>query len=651
MTSNISSQGKTTSSAYVSDAPGSPKYKVIPLLTVGDEVPLLTNTFSSTTAPTVSSSKLFAFTGVPDGTGATQVKINGKTYNYVWVNHELRSSVTTDISSTATGEKITGARVSLYVFDEDWNVIGGKNLIEQIIDSTGTYTLDPVSGQYKNSQGSAIAPFDRFCSGYLADSGFVDSTNNEVPIYFAPEEGGNTSRAWAVTPDGKAVALDGLGRYAKENVVAASQYRAIGSNKTVLLSTEDFADGELYMWVGEQSVEDPNGFKNGDLYVLKVDGTEFEGDITTEGTKKTATWTKVDQSAVLNATDLSTFVNSTGKSTSFQRLEDIAEDPNKPGTFYFVSTGTNNKKGQGAAAGSAATPEEAENPYGRLYRFSLNPNDPTGTINDFELLLKGGPGKGVSYDNIVVDKSGKVLIQEDLANAFAENIVKQEEREAGIWAYDTKKDKVKPLFSLDENAAGSQYNDLNIPGEWETSGIIEVGLQTVKNRSAYLFDVQAHSIKDTSVLKGSYAEGGQLVLAVPSASSRNEKNVFSVQKDDDDDDNDDQDKDSKKQTFRFKLKSRAKSQSGVHEYGCIKVDDDEGGIDHDKDSKTPNLKPGENGYEAAALLRKQIIFATLADGLGGDSSCELTFDFGAKFLFYQITNFSKSSQSIVFGTG
>jgi len=38
-----------------------------------------------------------------------------------------------------------------------------------------------------------------------------------------------------------------------------------------------------------------------------------------------------------------------------------------------------------------------------LYRFSLNPDDPTGSISNFELVLEGGPGKGVSYDNIDVD--------------------------------------------------------------------------------------------------------------------------------------------------------------------------------------------------------------------------------------------------------
>jgi glycerophosphoryl diester phosphodiesterase len=106
MAGDISTQGRTSEPAYVSDAPGSPKYQVIPLLTAGDEVPLLTSTFSTTTAPTFDSSQLFAFTGAPNATGTTQVKIEGKTYNYVWVNHGLAGGVTTNISTTATGKTI-----------------------------------------------------------------------------------------------------------------------------------------------------------------------------------------------------------------------------------------------------------------------------------------------------------------------------------------------------------------------------------------------------------------------------------------------------------------------------------------------------------------------------------------------------------------
>jgi Ca2+-binding RTX toxin-like protein len=509
--------GKTTAASYVVNAPTSPEYQTIPLLTVGDEVPLLTG--SSLNSLTKVDGKTFAFTGIPDGMGVYQANGN----YYVFINHELGNTTVTDISTTVAG-KIQGARVSLLVFDKDWNAIGGKNLIESAVDTTGTYTLNTTTGLYTSTTGSTLASFGRFCSAYLAQSGFVDASGKDAPIFFAPEESGNTSRGWAVGPDGVALGLDGLGRYAKENVVAASQYRATNSDKTVLFSGEDNADGELYMWVGQQTAADPNGFKNGDLYVLRVGGADFEGQLP-QSIALGATWVKVDKSAVFDADGkplatgdaLSTFANSAGKSTNFQRIEDFGEDPSNPGTFYFVTTGTTNKQGQGGAAGVAATPAEAEDPYGRLYRFSLNPSDPTAPVSNFEFVLRGGPGSGNSYDNLVVDKNGNVIIQED-ETSFGGALMLAENREAAIWSYNLASKAFNPLFYINEDAAGTQFNNPLAKGQWETSGIVEVP-GTGAGPSSYLFDVQAHTVLNatgsTAVLNGNHAEGGQLILTVP----------------------------------------------------------------------------------------------------------------------------------------
>ncbi len=533
--------GKTSSLPYVNNVPGTPDFQILPLITTGDEVPLLTNTFSSTLAPTVSTTQRFALTGIPDGIGTQRVTVGGKTYNYVWVNQEIPESVFTEISSTAPGQKIKGARVSLFVFDESWNVIGGKNLIDSATDATGTYTLNTSTGLYQstvngvttNLQASGDGSFGRFCSAFLADTGFVDKTGKPVPVFFAPEESGNTSRGWAVTTDGNAVALDGLGRYAKENVVAPLQFRdtTVGS-KTVLFSTEDNADGELYMWVGTKTAADPNGFKNGDLYVLKVEGADYVGQVA-EGVQKKATWTKVDKSAVFNAdgtpkpngVDLSTFANAAGNSTNFQRIEDFAEDPTKPGTFYFVTTGTAQKPGTTSAGTNnvniAATPAEAEDPYGKLYRFTLNTTDPTAAISNFEVVLTGGPGKGASYDNIVVDRNGNVQLMED-ETAFGGALYAAENREAGVFSFNPNSKVVTQLFSLDENAAGAQFNNPAAKGQWESSGIVEIPSTNVAGTSGFLFDVQAHTVPGTAdgqavsaTNPNRYAEGGQLILALP----------------------------------------------------------------------------------------------------------------------------------------
>lgn len=527
---------KTTANSYVTNVPGNVDYDVTPLLTVGDEVPLLEGDFGDFTA---SEDQTFAFTGIPDGTGVFETE----DANYVFVNHELSAEaevdtgtleapdvqiqpVTTDISSTIDGQ-IQGARVSVFQFDKDWNVIGGKNLIETAVDSTGEYALDTTSGNYVNSEGETLpdaGAFSRFCSGYLATYGFEGG-----PIWFTAEESDETSRGWAVTPDGIAQALDGLGRYSKENVVAPTEYRADNSDQTVLLSTEDFADGELYMFVGQQTEADPNGFTDGDLYTLDVEGADSEGQVSEGPTA--AGWTLVPDDVALNpdGTVLSDYVNTEGRSTNFQRLEDIAEDPNNPGTFYFATTGTAEKLGGDVEDNTddAATPEEAENPYGRLYRFSLNPDDPTGAVSDFELLQEGGPGAGVSYDNIVVDSNGKVLIQED-ETAFGGDVMLEENRDARVYSYDIASDEITPILELDENAAGEQFNNVvdpgepaeEIPGEWETSGVIELDPNAQPGQSSYLLDVQAHTVVNdedsTEVLNGNHVQGGQLLKAEPS---------------------------------------------------------------------------------------------------------------------------------------
>ncbi|WP_242028642.1 esterase-like activity of phytase family protein, partial [Anabaena sp. FACHB-1250] len=514
--------GRTTAPAYVNKLPQGAQYALVPLLTVGDEVPLLQGAFGSFTT---SATDKFAFTGIPDGLGIYETA----TGYYVFVSHELGSTTKSDFSTTVTGQ-ITGARVSLFQFDKNWKVIGGKNLIEKAVDSTGTELgkiTFTTSGADIVSLTSTIPGFGRFCSSFLAESGFEGG-----PVFFAPEESDGNSRGWAVTPDGTAQALDGLGRFSKENVIAASQYRATNSNKTVLLSTEDTGDGELYMFVGNQTAADPNGFKDGDLYVLKV--TDYSGETLIEGVKVGATWVKVDRSVVYNTQatedraddvakttglDLSNWVNASGRSTNFRRLEDIAEDPNNPGTFYFVTTGTNNKV-DGTTTTVAA---EAENPYGKMYRFSLNAADPTGAISNFELVLTGGPNTGVSYDNIVVDKNGKIAIQED-TTAFGGSVMAAQNRDAQIWSYDIATDTVKSLFEINQQAAGNAY-DIGT-GAWESSGIVELPQNSLTGVSGYLFDVQAHGLNNTAdpnqpnILNGAHVEGGQLLAAVPQVADK-----------------------------------------------------------------------------------------------------------------------------------
>jgi glycerophosphoryl diester phosphodiesterase len=482
--------GRTNAQPYLFDLTGS--YLVIPLVTVGEEMPMLTDSFDDYTP----SGENFAFSGIPDGLGLYETA----DYNYLYVNHELSANHSTPLSSQ-TADHINGARVSLLTFDKNWQLVGGRNLIEQAVADGETYVLDLTSGDYLDSQGgllnAAYGPnFSRFCTGYLATEGFLDQAGQPAPIWFAPEEVSPHGRGWAVYPNGTAVALDGLGRYSKEQVYAAAQYRADNAGQTVLLSTEDLADGELYLFVGQQTADDPNGFTNGDLYVLRVDGFDYE--TMDEGESLTGKWTPVPDTIALDSGPvLSDWVNADGRSTNFRRLEDLHEDPNQPGTFYFATTGST------ASPPGSSTPD---NLYGKLYTFTLNPQDPTGDMT-IELVLTGGPDTGVSYDNLTVDSAGKVIIQEDRAGGGG-IIMAAQQRYARVLDFDPITGSVTFLFEA--NQAGIDPGSAADFGNWETSGIIEAGFDSQTGRSIYLLTVQAHSLNDPT-----YIQSGQLILLLP----------------------------------------------------------------------------------------------------------------------------------------
>ncbi len=486
--------GRSPDTPYLIDLSGS--YKLLPLLTNGDEVPLLIGSFPTFTA---SLTQTFTMIGRPDGLGLYPL---GDFY-YLFVNHELGSSLVTGFSQTEPGQ-IKGARVSLFVFDEQWRLVGGKNLIETAVDNGVTYTLNRLTGDYEDDADGVLnngRNFSVFCSGSLAQTGFVDGSGDAMPVWFAPQEDGSgDARGWAVWANGTAVPLPGLGRYAKEQIVPASQYRAANAGQTILLATEDNPDGEIYLYAGAQTPADPNGFSDGRLYVLRVSdqlGNPFAYETMKTTDTLTGTWTAVPQDIALGtAAALSDWVNADQRSTNFRRPEDMHEDPNHPGTFYFVTTGRSD-----IPPGSVMP----DNAYGKLYRFTLNPADPTAPM-PLTFLLEGGPDTGVSYDNITLDSHGQVLIQEDRATIEATAVLTNQMRYGRVLTYDPVAQTTRFLFELNQGVidpgAAADY------GRWESSGIIEAGVDARTGQSLYLLDVQAHSLPDPITV-----EGGQILLA------------------------------------------------------------------------------------------------------------------------------------------
>jgi 2',3'-cyclic-nucleotide 2'-phosphodiesterase (5'-nucleotidase family) len=214
---------------YAQNVPGGQDYAFQALLTVGDDLPLLEGDW-----PTLSPSDTLTY-NLPASLGSIAVQDNGDSY-WVWVNHDLAGAEST---SLGTG-LIKGARVSLLQFDADWNVIGGKNLIDLLVAADGTeFALNAVTGDYEDDQANPLS-IDGLAGGSLAAAGF------DSPIWF--------SGGWAVSPDGVAEAIGALS--GATQVVAASGLRKPTDGQTVLLSSNGDA---IQMWASGEppAVGDP----------------------------------------------------------------------------------------------------------------------------------------------------------------------------------------------------------------------------------------------------------------------------------------------------------------------------------------------------------------------------------------------------------
>jgi len=637
--------GITSAFAYVDNVSGGQNFELTPLLTVGDEVALLDGTSItgvdgnpidpdgtsfSMAADSISFSTddtlTFAMAGIPEGLGLQTVTgDDGATYYAVFMNHEfsgndrfatvsdgletyletdLGQPDITDFSSTVEGQ-FSGSRVSFFLFDEDWNAVGAKPLIETIVHQGVTYDLTlrndftdiDADGEFEENEDTSLitssyfdadgnelrmvthAGLSRFCSGYLSESGFVDpATGETISVYFNGEEVSD-GIAFAHLANGTSYSLPGLGSYAFENVVASQQYRPTGadgilgpeddSEYTVLFGTDDYSfgpgDGEMFMYVGKVDAESDdflqrNGLSSNpddfSLYVMRVlddDGNVFPGEAIPEDQPFTLEWVEVPDAVALGDTsldpsltgvapiDLQTYINGTDgdgalRSTNFRRPEDIHEDPNSLGSFYFVPTGDGtDDPAELPADGSIGTAND--NDFGTLYGFNLSLDDAgTPELAEITKLLSGGfdengNDKGISYDNIVVDSNGNVVIQEDVTRK-GDEVLEAENRNNGIVSYNLAAnagvvgtDEVEILFEIDQAVEGDLF-DTEL-GAWETSGIVEVDGAALPGQSSYLFDVQAHSIEISDfedeagkaaaleTMGGQYDEGGQLILAVP----------------------------------------------------------------------------------------------------------------------------------------
>jgi secreted PhoX family phosphatase len=340
--------------------------------------------------------------------------------------------------------------------------------------------------------------FVRFCSGSLSyrDAGF------DRPIYFAGEESsgagtfdGRGGLAIAIF-DGELHTLPKFGRFPWENTLAQPKR----GDRTTLIGMEDgpsSPDNQLYMYVGLKErtrTATPmrrNGLDNGKLYAFVSTTPGITGEPQFTSGSIEGNWAEIPNAEALSDVELEAAADAIG-AFGFIRTEDGAFDPDNPDVYYFVTTGDGNG-----------------NRLGRLYRMTLDANDPTGhttidLIYNADAIIAAGGDIAISPDNLSVS-SDYIMINED-GTGSSRAVMTQKGRDGSVWRLDKHNGyaatRVAELFP-----PGRDANFGITSGVWETTGVLSVkGF----GNDAWLVNVQAHA--PTAAPAANTVEDGQLVL-------------------------------------------------------------------------------------------------------------------------------------------
>jgi hypothetical protein len=425
----------------------------------------------------------YQMSGIPDGLGAYRSRgdddDNGRSRDVtVVMNHELGRSFPNNPPDV-------DARITRLEIDR-----GNHSVL------AAEYLFDGNEG------------FERFCSATLMTidgDPFYFTGEEAVPIAGQPPGPAHDGSSIVMDPDtGMWVETEHFGHFQHENVVP------LRLSKWVFLTSEDdFRPGPSYMYAyisdtfngGIRGVE-------GSLHVWKADNSaKNQSSAVLKGESIPGTFVPLTQAENADSTALK--AAATAKDGfEFDRLEDIAAQPNVRGRTFIADTGK--------------PPATAR---GRVYQFDVDPRNPTKAT--LKMILNGDAPDNddlINPDNM--GASGRVLmIQEDRESAFRDPPFAGGFARVMEYNFNT-----QTLRSVARVATPAPLR----PGTWESSGIIDAS--DTLGRGWWLLDVQAHSTTapqpgPTLVPGSSTGEDGQLLaMFVPGSGGGGG--------DDDDDDDD-----------------------------------------------------------------------------------------------------------------
>ncbi|WP_017301148.1 esterase-like activity of phytase family protein [Nodosilinea nodulosa] len=475
-------------------------YTVDPLFTTGE-------TYGGYTPP-----------GVFDGLGAFALDDNTIR---VLANHELASTAGYAYQ-LANGTELTGGRVSYFDIDKDSLAVVDAGLAYDTIYNRAGEIVDEAAdlefGGLNRLCSAQLIPANQFGAGM----GIVDN------IFFTGEEtSGGTEYALDVAT-GELWAVPALGFAAWESVTEIDTGSA---DKVAFLIGDDRAPAPMTLYVGEKnalgdgSFLDRNGLAQGQLYVWVSDSgdgdpTDFRG----TGSSRDGQFVAIDYYRPdLASDDGSSGYDALGYATQaqqdvlatdagaflFSRPEDLATNPNDGTMAVLNSTGRDSLFG-------------GVDSWGTTYTFDLDfgGSDITATVKaiyDSDDAGGGqfeGPDFGIrSQDNLDWADDDYIYVQED--RAIEPDFGATSGEEASIWRLDPNTSEAVRVGQIDRSAVPSNLSDPEPAdiGNWESSGIIDVSdLFGRDGGSLFLFDVQAHSLRDGVVADEGLVEGSQLAF-------------------------------------------------------------------------------------------------------------------------------------------
>jgi serralysin len=469
-------------------------------------------------------------TGIPDGIGA--YSLNDTTVRLL-VNSEIANTVGYKYT-LKNGLQLPGSRISTFDVDKrTFKIVNSGLSFDTIINREGK--------EVKAASDLENAGINRFCSGALFEANqFGAGIGLADRIYFAGEETAGGTAFALDTKTNVLHAVPWLGRAGWENVTEINTGRA---DKVAFLIGDDNL-APLTIYVGDKNAKkdgsflDRNGLAQGKVYtwvaddptnpadLIEADAASFKGsgnstkgkfvelayyDFAKKGTAVDGpdADTSIQNELGYDAQGFATQAQQTklakdAKAFTFSRIEDVSTNPKDGTQAVFAVTGLEN------------TP----NVWGTTYKIDIDFNNiATGDITGkLDILYDGNDADKKDFglrspDNLDWADDGKIYINEDRAIS------------ASLFGATSKQE--SSIFSLDPSAANpaatltriAQIDRSALPatqtdpsptdiGNWETSGILDVStLFGNKPGELFVFDVQAHSLRNGSIISATNIDG------------------------------------------------------------------------------------------------------------------------------------------------